>query len=776
MTEFRRNIRRPASLRQGAAWRVPTSLALGVTALLCTQPALAQEEEEVVELDTLRVEDRSLDTNPHAEPGVPYKAKTSGDRRRRQDLAEAPATLTVITQAQIRESGDSDLRDIVGKQPGITIGTGENGNAFGDRYVIRGQEARSDVFIDGLRDPGMTIRESFAVEQVEIAKGPNATYAGRGSSGGTINSITKQASPEYDFTKVEAGVGTDAYRRITLDSNLPVGERVAIRANLLHADEDVPDRAPASRERDGAALSLHVAASDRVSILADYYGLDAAGAADLGTYIVPGGGRPIADLPVYQQDEDFLESRVDIGTLRVRFDASESWRFEHAIRHGRTDNGYVLTGARGGTRAASDPLAPGAATVTLSTHQGWQEVDYLVNQFNALHDADWGGVEHRLVFGAEYSSLDVLNGNFSVTNTGARNCITGNNTANYCMLGPDGEPVAGLDRLLQRNIVRGAYDADYGIDTLALYALDAISLGDRWNLTLGVRWDDFDYANTLRSNAGVETRYAYSDSLWNGNAAIAYDLNDVANVYLAYATASDINGGESDVGGSCGYGGLCGTPEQVVLSEPERVENIELGTKWNVLDGRLLLTAAVFQITKDDVMESVGNAYSTTGTLNTGKNRVRGIEFGAVGNLTGKLSGQFAASFMDAEVLEAFVANQVGKTLSNFADNSATLQLRYQLTPKFSFGGTATYSSETFAGQPDTAAAFDATTGEYSYRVPSYTTFDAFANYAFTGTLKARLNVGNVFDKDYYLATYRSGAFTYIGDARAVRLSFTAEF
>jgi catecholate siderophore receptor len=189
-----------------------------------------------------------------------------------------------------------------------------------------------------------------------------------------------------------------------------------------------------------------------------------------------------------------------------------------------------------------------------------------------------------------------------------------------------------------------------------------------------------------------------------------------------------------------------------------------------------LLSAAAFQITKDDVMESVGNAYETLGTLNTGKNRVRGVEFGAVGNLTDKLSGQFSASIMDAEVLEAFTTNQIGKTLSNFADRSAHVQLRYQLTPKLAFGGGATYSSEMYAGQPDTAAAFDPNTGAYSYRVPSYTTFDAFASYAINSTFAARLNIGNVFDKNYYLAAYRSGAFTYIGDARSAQLSFTANF
>ena len=780
MTRRSAAVLRPLSLRD-----LPSPgarlLALGIGAALVAGPAMAQDasatEETSVELDTLNVEDRAADSNPYAEKNAPYKAKSSGDRRRTRDIADTPGTISIVTQAQIKESGNSDLRDIVGAQPGITIGTGENGNAFGDRYVIRGQEARSDVFIDGLRDPGMTVRESFAVEQVEIAKGPNSTYAGRGASGGTINSITKQASGDYDFTEVEAGVGTDAHRRVTLDSNLPLGERVAVRANLLHAFEEVPDRSASEREREGAALSLHLKASDRIDVSGDYYFLDASGAADLGTYIVPGGGRPVADLPVYQQDEDFLESRVGIGTLRVGADLGD-WRIENAMRSGSTDNGYVLTGARGGARNANDPQAPNAATITLSTHQGWQEVDYVADQLNALWEGDLGGLNHDLVIGAEYTDHGVLNGNYVVTNNGVRNCLTGGGagTANFCMLGPDGQPVANLSALMDRGIVRGAYDADYAIDTLSLYVLDTVDLGERWHLSIGLRRDDFDYRNRLRSNAGVETVYAYSDALWNGNAGLVYDLNEVANVYVSYATASDINGGESDVGGSCGYGGLCGTADQVVLSKPETVENIELGTKWNLFDERLLLSAAVFQIGKDDVMESVGSAYETLGTLNTGKNRVRGIEFGAVGNLTDKLSGQFSASFMEAEVLEAFTANQIGKTLSNFADDSAHLQLRYQITPKFSFGAGATYSSEMYAGQPDTAAAFDAATGAYSYRVPSYTVFDAFANYAFTETLKARLNIGNLFDKNYYLAAYRSGAFTYIGDARSAQLGFSAEF
>ena len=75
----------------------------------------------------------------------------------------------------------------------MTIGTGEGGNAFGDRFFIRGFDARNDVFVDGIRDPAVSVRENFFTEQIEILKGPSSTIDGRGTTGGALNIVTKQA-------------------------------------------------------------------------------------------------------------------------------------------------------------------------------------------------------------------------------------------------------------------------------------------------------------------------------------------------------------------------------------------------------------------------------------------------------------------------------------------------------------------------------------------------------------------------------------------------------
>lgn len=742
-----------------------SALALSLSTVLISTNVMAQEE--TIMLDKMSIEDRTIDTNPYAEPGAPYKAKTSGDKRRVKELADTPATISVLTQSQIKDSGKTDLRDVLAAQPGVTLGTGENGNAFGDRYIIRGHEARSDVFVDGLRDPGMTTRESFATEQIEITKGPSSTFAGRGSTGGAINSITKQASSEYNFNKVEAGVGTDDYRRITLDSNQKITDDLAVRVNLLHSYKEIPDRSPADKERNGIALSSVFQVNDKLELTADYYSLSAADRPDLGTYIVPDGS-PVKDIPTYLQKQDFLESDIETFTFRASYQANDKLRIDNSTRYGTTENGYVVTGARGTVRDATDPVAPGVSTIGLSTHQGWQDVEYFVNQSNVYFDTPLLGMNHQFLFSLEYSDLNVINGVYNVNNTGATNCITPGRSGpsnNYCIVDGNGNQVGNIDSLMGRDIDRGDQDSDFNVETISLSAMDTITINEHWDVFAGIRLDSFDYSNVVRN-----VNYQYNDILWNGHLGAVFKINEDANVYLTYSTSSNINGGESDLGTNCGYGGICGDDAaQVTQSKPETTENIELGTKWSLMDDKLLFSAALFQITKKDVMESVGSSYATLGTLNTGRNRVTGFEVSLTGNITDKLSSQVGLTMMDSEILDSFDSTNEGERLSNFADNSAFLQLRYQITDKLALGSVATYSSEQFSGQPDSAA------GD-TYKVPSYTVFDMFASYDFTKKLSARLNVGNITDKDYYLASYRSGAFTYKGDARNAQLSLAYEF
>lgn len=774
--------RRPRSLRAPAGLppMAKNSLALGLTtAMLMPLAAVAQAQPEaagdaaksVDALPEVRVKTRAADANPNAQSGVPYKARTSGDERHTRPLAETPQTISVITKTAIEESGFTDLKQILDAQPGITLGTGENGNAFGDRYIIRGQEARSDVFVDGLRDPGMTTRESFAIEQLEISKGPSSSFAGRGTAGGAINAITKQATLNYDFNKAAFGLGTDNYVRGTLDLNKIFTDQFALRANVLYADEDVPDRAPASRERKGIALSGLIEATKELSIVLDYYGMRAKDHPDLGSYLVGTlpNRKPAKNVPVYAQDPDFQESDVDTFTARVNYRFNPTVKLTNLTRYGTSDNGYVVTGARSAVTHSSNPGGV-YSTATLSNHQAWQEVEYFANQTNLIWNAILGGMKHDFIFGLEYSDHKVQKGAYSVTTSG-QNCKTSATASSFCIYGADGSVVSGLNNLMHKQISRGAWNADWQVKTLSTYAMDTVDLNERWSLFGGLRADNFDFDLTTTTGATAGT-YGYSDTLLNGHLGVTYKINPQGMVYASFATAADINGGESDVGTSSAYGGLV-VNSGAVAADPERSQSFEIGTKWNLFEESLLATAAIFQIDKSDVTEGAPG-YTATGTFNSGANRVRGIEFGLAGNLTSKLSGQVGLTFMNAEIRKSYSAVNVGKTLSNFADNSADVQLKYQFTRAFSFGGAVRYESERYAGQPDTAP--NMSNGQYGQPIPEYTVFDLFATYRFNKSLEGRLNIQNVGDKDYYLAGYQSGSFLYKGDARAVRLTMEYNF
>ena len=707
-----------------------------------------------------------------------YRYDKSGDPRRLADLVDTPQTITVLTQDQIQESGRTDLEDILQAQAGVTLGTGENGNAFGDRYIIRGHEARSDVFVDGLRDPGMTTRESFATERVEITKGPSSTFAGRGSSGGAVNSITKKASTAYNFGRVDAAIGTDEHNRFTVDLNKTLTETSAVRLNGLYSSEDKPGREGIERDREGVQLSYVNQPTDRLSFTGDIYYLNAEDKPDLGSYYDRDAGYPLKDIPVYAQDEDFLNSEVTTFTLRTEYDISDNLRFYNATRVGKTENEYITTGMRGTNRDATDPIAPGAYTLSLSTHQGWQDVEYVTSQFNLFWDTAFLGLDHRLVFGFEYTDESVDNGVFSVENNNPTNCLVGGRrgvSSSYCILDAEGNAVDNIGALMGRTFTRGNVDAQYDIETYSWYVMDTLALTEKLDMFFGLRADSYDYTNATSGRSG-EQLFAFEDDLYNGHLGLVYSLSEHGNLYASYSTATNINGGESDLGANCGYGGLCGTPEQAAQADPEQVENIEIGTKWSLFNEKLVANAAIFRITKSDVHESVGDSYSTLGTLNTGENRVEGIEFGLSGDITDKFSIQASAAFMDSEVLKSYNDSNLGLALSNFADESFYIQMRYQPNEKFAFGGDYSYQSEMFGGQPDTAAGFNTDTNEYSIVVPDYDVVNLFANYYYSDALTFRVNVGNLFDKEYWTAAYRSGSFMYIGDGRNITGTLSYEF
>ena len=187
-----------------------------------------------------------------------YKPEILSSPKYTEPLRDVPQTVTVIPKAVFEEQGATSLRDVLRNVPGISMQAGEGGVPNGDNLSIRGFNARTDMFIDGVRDFGGYSRDPFNIEQVEVAKGPSSSYSGRGSTGGSINLSTKSPTltPAYSGS---FGYGSDDFKRFTADFNQPL-EKVlpgaAFRINAMFNDADFPGRDVATNQRWGVAPAV----------------------------------------------------------------------------------------------------------------------------------------------------------------------------------------------------------------------------------------------------------------------------------------------------------------------------------------------------------------------------------------------------------------------------------------------------------------------------------------------------------------------------------------
>jgi catecholate siderophore receptor len=219
----------------------------------------------------------------------------------------------------------------------------------------------------------------------------------------------------------------------------------------------------------------------------------------------------------------------------------------------------------------------------------------------------------------------------------------------------------------------------------------------------------------------------------------------------------------------------------------------EVGTKWELFDRHLLLTAALFQTNKDNAREAFNVASAAAATPNCpypgttvacitagSAYYVRGIDLGVGGKITDKWSIFGGLVLMQSKVTasnvpRAALANQllyqtyVGLPLANVAHQSFSMLTKYQLNDTWELGGQAVYRSKIYGG---TLLAANQGT-----QIPSYWRFDAFAEAKIDQNWKVKVFVNNIFDKRYYDALYQSAApFVLEAPGRAAYLVLSARY
>lgn len=692
--------------------------------------------------------------NPYADPQAPYKVDSSANAKLTEPIVDTPRTVTTVPKEVLLDKQATSIRELTRTTPGISLGFGEGGSVFGDNIFIRGFNANNDAYIDGVRDSGTTSRETFMTEQVEILKGPSSTIGGRGTTGGALNIVTKKPQDE-NFAIGALTLGTDSTVRTTLDVNYAVDPTFAVRMNGMWQEADVAGRDVVFDDRWGGAVSAQWKPTHWFKLVADYYHINLDQMSDWGVpYANTVNGveynAPWPEFGVSRDNwygiaaRDFQKGEQDIGTLTNEIEFSPGIKLTNKLRKSRTFSDYIVS-APGGTNT-SDP-DPANWTVGSSVKSNYQTNDILAWQSDLQSEFRTGWLKHTLVFGFELSREEVARQGYqnldteSFQTSGITSCV-------FNLWNPSSTDTTGCWGPNDVAVLSGNV-TNTQIDTRSVYILDTIKLSEQLRISGGVRIDDYDVSRSS-NNADLSR----SDTMFNWNASIVYKPAPNGSLYASIATSTNPMGQEIEGGGGF-YGGL---DTNGALLDPEENTAYEIGTKWEFFDRNLLVTAALFQISKDKAREDTGGGGQPQVTDDTGKYRVRGVEFGFAGNVTEAFSLYGGAVFMDSEIQESVNANSIGEKLANFAHTSFNLLAKYKLTDKLTVGGQSTYQGPIHLGSL-------AANGR---ELPDTWRFDLLAEYAITRNVDLQLNFNNIFDEVIYDAGYRSGSpFVYIAPGRA---------
>jgi len=647
-------------------------------------------------------------------------------------LRDIPQSVVVVNRDLLDAQGATSFQDALRNVPGITIG-GAEGGQIGNNINLRGFTARTDIYLDGFRDPGQYYRDTFDLSAIEVLKGPSSMMFGRGSTGGVINQVSKE--PELKaFGTVSATVGTDDRYRTTADFNQPLSDTAAARLNVygqdMHSTRDVTKNqdygiAPSLRFGIGTPTQITLSALLQRNHDMPDYGLP------------PINGRPanVNHDNWYGLSDDRTNQSVNSFNARLEHSFSSDVSLRSQLQYSDYTTNARETAANSVVTAAGVTLNKTAGNPTnlplqdlyvqLASHDRVIHDKLLDSQTDLVTKFNTGSFEHTLITGMELAHETYNN-----------QAYTRNGLPLLSLLDPVQESTPANVTTTVGNYAKSS------ANTAAVYANDTIKLNDQWMVVGGLRRDRFaaDITNTI-SLPGYARQTVYFTSVRGG---VIYQPSEAQSYYVSYGTSFDpsletltVTNGTQDL-------------------PPEKNRSYEIGGKWNLLDDTLQLTSALFNLEQTNARTQTSSGeYVLDGNI-----RVRGAEFGATGHLTEHWQLFSGYTHMDAKVVKALDGTQ-GNVPANTPRNTVTAWSTYTFASDWEAGGGATYMSQRYAANTDVVS------------VGGYTRWDATLAYH-QPRYDVRLNVLNLTNKKYFDALIQSdGGRSVPGIGRTGMVTFT---
>jgi catecholate siderophore receptor len=777
-------IRSRKHLRNPLLFASPLSLATLLAGGLLALPASAQDAHDAVNAaggsGGASDQAEALDHISVVAQRLKYGPSDLSSPKFTQPLVDTTRTVSVIGSDLFNEQGATSLVEALRNSPGVgTFYAGENGStSTGDTVYMRGFDASSSIFVDGVRDLGSVSRDVFNIQQVEVLKGPAGADFGRSSPTGAINMVSKQPRME-DAVDGSVSFGNADQKRATADVNHALSDHSAFRVNVLAQDGGVAGRDEVRNKRWGIAPTLAFGLGTSTRVYLDYLHVRQDNIPDgfVPTIGLPGFSSPdparpwLSDAPpvdssnFYGTASDHDDQTIDMATVRVEHAFSDGARLQNTTRWGRNQQDFLLTSftTTEANWVTPDPDDRSTWTIARSNPNFKDQRNTIVtNQTNfGLHSGEVGGMQNDLSAGVEVSRETLL--------THGQAALDGSTWPAANLYRPD---ASASSPAYGRNGAHGRARTD----TAALYAFDTLAFNARWQANAGVRLDRYRTAldaiavcsatrsplcGALPAGSLVPNNARARDTLFNWNVGLLYKPAANGSLYANYATS------QQPPGGATLELSTASNNANNPIFDPQKARTAEAGTKWEFSDGRLLLAAALYDTRIGN--EVIVDPTDDSAYLQAGEKRVRGVELGAIGRITDAWSLSAGYTTMDTSVAAGPAVTADGSgNLAYTPRNAFTSWSTYDAGNGLTFGGGARYNGGLHRGT-DRAIGTPASTD-------GYWVVDAVATYAFSPKFGLRLNVYNLFDRDYVAAINKSGYRYVPGVRRSVLLSADFHF
>lgn len=662
-------------------------------------------------------------------------------------VQDIPQTVNVVNQQTMQQQAVTTVDQALRNVPGVTASSGEGGGGQnGDQFRIRGFQAKSDLYVDGLRDFGGYIRDAFSIEQIQVLKGPASESFGYGTTGGAIN-LQQKTAKLGNFTDIEGQVANGPLGRVVADINRQIGETTAIRMVGMYHNQDLVDRDNLFSDRWGFLGSVGLGLGTGTQLTLNYMHQTGHRRPDMGTPIalstIPGVvGQPLTEFGVprtlfYGVNTDNDKTSVDMFTARFKHDVNNWLTITNDTRFAYYDRFFAQTATSCAAASCGNAVingnlnvnyAPGGPAGYDQNSNGGQNITTAIAKFHT------GFLRHELITGVDVNFQD--DRRFALTNSVAKG----------------GGPILNPAYYYPGNVYVNPL-ADTGIKksdsfNLGIFGSDRVWLTEQFSILGGVRWDRFssNYARTGTAAAGTQGVFITPDletkqEFASPKASAIWEPTKEQTYYVTWARSYSNLAGQ--------YVALDNAPINNQSLQPEENDLWEAGLKYSLLNGKLGFTAAWFQVTKSNAIQTdpvSGNIVETGETQ-----RVQGVELGLTGNVTDKWVVQANYAYMDSEILTATTPGVVGNRVSFVPLNSASLWTTYDIASllnlpgKMLVGGGIFYTGQYFVNSTSLAEIPDQLTTNllWSYEYQKY---------------RLALNVYNLFDEITYDAAFGNRA------------------